>query len=139
MHLANNHPLCTVNHKSRIVGHERNVTHIDILFFNVFYRFGASFLINIKHNQTKRHLQRRRKRHVTLLTFFHVIFRLFKFVRNKFKCRPLRKISNRKNRGENGLKTFIGAPTIWSIDHQKLIIGPFLNLDEVGHLSHFCD
>ena len=45
MQLRNNDALSAINDKCAIVCHERNLAHVNILFFDVFDRLGRRFLV----------------------------------------------------------------------------------------------
>jgi hypothetical protein len=47
------------------------------------------------------------------------------------------KVGNRENGLEDGLQAFFGPAALRLIDHQELVVGRLLNLDEVRHLGDF--
>src|SRR6202011_2465905 len=53
--------------------------------------------------------------------------------------RRAREIRDRKYRAEYRLQAFVQPSADRLIDHQKLVIGRLLNLDEVRHLCDFLD
>ncbi len=85
----------------------------------------------------RRHLERRSEGHAALATLVDVILRLFEFVANEFELRGAREIVDRKHRAENRLQAFVQPSAGRLIDHQELVIGRLLNLDEVRHLGDF--
>src|SRR5690606_13939987 len=59
------------------------------------------------------------------------------FVRDEFEHRSTRKIGDRKDRLENRIKPLIGTAAFGLVNHEELIIGSLLNLDEVRHFRDF--
>ena len=139
MHLRDNDTLGAVDDKGAVHGHERNVAHVDVLLLDVLYRLRAGFFVDIEHDQTQRHLQRRGVGHAALAALVDVILRRLEFVANEFQHRCAREIRDRKHRPEHRLQAFVQPPAHGFIDHQKLIIGCLLNLDEVRHFCDFLD
>ena len=97
VHLRNDHALGTVTDKGAFFGHQRNIAHIDILFFDVVNGFGPGSFIGIPNHQTQRCLNRRGKSHVAFDTFVNVILGLFQLVFNKLKLAVAGKIFNGEN------------------------------------------
>ena len=78
MQLGNDNTLSTVNNESTVVRHEWNFTHVDFLFFNVFY--GAFRRFALVDHQTQFYAQRCGIGHATDLTFLNVKHRFAKAV-----------------------------------------------------------
>ena len=139
VHLADDHPLGAVHDERPVRGHQGHVAHEHILFLDVLDRTRAGILIDIKHDQAQRHLQRRGIGHVTRLTLIHVVFGLFQFVFHEFQHGGFVEILDRKHRLEHPLNTI---PIGWlrAIARlQEQIIRRLLNLDKVRHLKNFTD
>jgi hypothetical protein len=49
------------------------------------------------------------------------------------------KVGDREDRPEDRVQTFVRAPALGFVNHQELVIGSLLNLDEVRHLCDFRD
>lgn len=84
VHLADNDPLGAIDDEGAIVGHERNVAHVDFLFLHVANGLGAGLLIHFKDGEAQRNLQRRCIGHVALLAFFDVEFRILELIGHIF-------------------------------------------------------
>ena len=80
MHLRDDHPLGAVDHEGAVVGHQRHVAHVDVLFLDVADRPRAGFLVDVPDDQAQRHLERRGIGHSTLLALLDVVLRLFELV-----------------------------------------------------------
>ena len=78
------------------------------MFLDVLNRLRACVFVDIKHDQTQRHLQRCSIGHVALLTFFNIVFRFFKLVLYVLEDGSLVEILDRENR----LKDALNAVTI---------------------------
>src|SRR5262249_50997353 len=137
VHLRNDDALGAIDDEGAVVGHERNVAHVDILLLDVLDRTSTGLFVDIEHDETQRHLERRGIRHAALATLIYIILRRLEFVLDEFKLRRIRKIGNRKNGFEYGLQSLVGTATHRLLHKQELVIGRLLNLDEVRHLRHF--
>ena len=137
VHLRNDDALGAVDDEGAVIGHERNVAHVDILLLDVLDRTRARLFIDIEHDQPQRHLERRGIGHAALAALVDVIFRRLEFVLDEFELGRIGKIGNRKYRFENGLKPLVGTAAHRLLHQQELVVGCLLNLDEVRHLRHF--
>ncbi len=139
MHLRDDDALGTVDDEGAVIGHERNVAHVDILLLDVLDRARAGLLVDIEHDQPQRHLERRRIGHAALAAFVDVVFRRLEFVLHEFKLRAVGEVGNREYRPEHGLQALVG-PAARRLNHQQeLVVGCLLNLYEVRHLRDFLD
>ena len=78
MQLRNNNALSTVYHKGAVFCHERYLAHVNVLLFNVFYRFGGRLLI--VNNQSHFHPQCTGVGGATQDAFINVKYGLTQFV-----------------------------------------------------------
>ena len=140
VHLGDDHALGAVDDERAVLGHERNVAHIDVLFLDVLDRLGAGFLVHIEHDQAQRDLQRRGKGHGALLALLDVVFRLFEVDSRHI---PEARIPRNPGSGTPMAKTACSPsslrPPSGFIHLEELVVGGLLDLDEVGHLRHFDD
>ena len=139
MHLRDDDALGAVDDEGAVVGHERNVAHVDILFLDVLHRLGAGLFVDIEHDQPQRHLERRSVGHAALAALVDVVFRRLEFVFDEFQHRGGRKIRDREHRLEDGLQALVGPAAVRLHHQQELVVGRLLNLDEVRHLRDFFD
>ncbi len=139
MHLRDDDALGAVHHEGAVHGHERNVAHVDVLLLDVLDGAGAGFFIDIEHDEAQRHLQRRGVGHAALAALIDVILRRLEFVAHEFQHRGVGEIRDREYRTEYRLQAFVQPPADGFVDHQELVIGCLLNLDEVRHLGDFLD
>ena len=139
MHLGDDDALGAVDDEGAVLGHERDVAHIDILFLDVLDRLGAGFLVHIEHDQAQRHLERRGVGHGALLALLDVVFGLFEMIVDVFEERALGEILDREHGRKHCLQPLVRAPAFGLVDLEELVIRGLLDLDEVGHLRHFDD
>ena len=139
VHLRNDHALGAVDDEGAVVGHERNVAHVDILLLDVLDRTRAGLLVDIEDDEAQRHLERRGVSHAALTALVDVVFRRLEFVFDELELRRIGKIGNREDRFEDGLQALVGTPADGLLHQQELVIRCLLNLDEVRHLRHFFD
>ncbi len=84
VHLRNDNTFRTVHDKGAVVCHERHIAHVNVLLLDVLDGLRASIFINIKYDQTQRHLERCRIRQIALTAFVNVELRCIEFVANEF-------------------------------------------------------
>ena len=133
VHLRDDHTLCAVDDERTVLCHERKIAHVNVLFLDVLDGLGLCVLVDFEHDQAQRHLERRCESHSALLALIDVIFGLLELVLNEFQRRGFRKIADRENRFENGLKPLVGTSANGLINLEKLVVGIFLNFDQVRH------
>ncbi|TPV97352.1 MAG: hypothetical protein USCAAHI_03179 [Beijerinckiaceae bacterium] len=139
VHLRNDDPFGSVDDERAVHRHQGHVSHIDILLLDVLDRFCAGVGIDIEYDQAQSHFKRRGESHAALAAFVDVIFRRLEFILDKFKQSRARKIGNRENRLKNRLQPFVRTPAFRLVDEEELIIGGFLNFDQVRHFRDFAD
>ena len=139
VHLGNDHALGAVDDEGAVVGHERDIAHVDILLLDVLDRLGPRLLVDIEHDEAQGHLERRGIGHAALAALVDVVFGRFEFVLHELEHRRIGKIRDRENRLEDGLQALVGAPPDGLLHQQELVVGRLLNLDEVRHLCDFLD
>src|SRR5215831_18240277 len=139
VHLGDDHPLGAVDDKGAVIGHERNVAHVDILFLDVLDRPRTRLLVDIEHDEAQRHLERRRIGHAALPAFVDVIFRRLELIVDEFELGGIGEVGYREHRLEYRLQTLVGASAMRFLDQKKLVVGCLLNLDKVRHLGNFLD
>ena len=139
MHLRDDDALGAVDDEGAVVGHERDVAHVDVLLLDVLDRLGAGLFVYIEHDQAQRDLERRGIGHAALPALVDVVFGAFEFVLDEFKHRRVGEIGNREHRFEHRLQALVGAAARRLLHQQELVVGRLLNLNEVRHLRDFLD
>ena len=139
VHLRDDDALGAVDDEGAVVGHERNVAHVDVLLLDVLDRPRGGLFVDIEHDQPQRHLERRGIGHAALAALVDVVFRRLEFVFDEFKLRRIGKIGNREHRFEDRLQALVGTPAHGLLDQQELVVRCLLNLDQVRHLRYFFD
>ena len=122
VHLGNDDPLRAIDDEGAVVGHQRHITHENVLFLDVADGAGLGFLVDVPNDETQGHLQRRRVGHSPLLAFLDVVFRQFELVFDEFQGAPLREVLDRKNRLENLLQAAVGADVGVRFPLQELLV-----------------
>ena len=137
MHLGNNNTFRAIDDEGTVVGHERHIAHVDILFLDVAHRTAAGFLIHIPNDQAQPHLERRGIGQPALDAFLNIIFRIFEFVLHELQATTPGEIINRKDRTEHFLQTRDGARIRKHFHLQEAFIGCALHINKVRHRRHF--
>ena len=76
MQLRNNDPFCAVDDERPVIGHQRDITEIHLLLFDVTNRLDAGFRIFIPNDQPNSNFERDGIGHPADLTFFDVVLQL---------------------------------------------------------------
>src|SRR5216684_3168640 len=139
VHLRDDHPLGAVDDEGAVIGHERNVAHVDILLLDVLDRLCARLFVDIEHDEAQRHLEGRRVGHAALAALVDIVFRQLELVADEFELGRIGEIGDREHRPEYRLQTLVRASAMRLFDQEKLIVGCLLDLDEVWHLCDFFD
>ena len=137
MHLRYNDTFRTIDDEGAVIGHERHIAHVDILFLDVAHGTAAGFLIHIPHDQAQPHLERRGVGQPALDAFLNIIFRIFEFVLHELQAATPGEIINRKDRTEYFLQTRDGARIRKNFHLQEAFIGCALHINKVRHRRHF--
>src|SRR5690606_12767529 len=74
---------------------------------------------------------------VALAALLDVELGRLELVFDEFEHRGAREILDREDGLEDRLQPLVGPPALRLIDHEELVVGCFLNLDEVRHLRNF--
>ena len=139
VHLRDDDALGAVDDEGAVVRHERHVAHVDVLLLDVLDGLGAGIRVHIEHDQAQRHLEGRSEGHAALAALVDVVFRRLERVLHELEQGGVGKVRDRENRLEDGLQALFRPAALWLFDHQELVVGRLLNLDEVRHLRHFLD
>jgi hypothetical protein len=139
VHLRDDDPLGAVDDEGALLGHERDVAHVDVLLLDVLDGAGAGFLVVLEHDQAELDLQRRREGHVALDAFLDVVLRLLELVGDVFEHGALVEVLDREDRPEHGLEALFETVGGAGLALQELFVGGALHLDEVRHLHGFGD
>ena len=139
VHLGDDDALGAVGNEGALLGHERDVAHVDVLLLDVLDGPGAGFLVGFEHDQTKLYLQRSGEGHVALDALLDVVLGLLELVGDVLQDRAFIEVLDRKDRPEDRFNALIPALAHRGLTLQELLIGGTLDLDEVRHLDGFGD
>src|SRR5690606_9026034 len=137
VHLGDDDALGAVDDEGAVRRHERHVAHVDVLLLDVLDRLRARILVDIEHDQAQRHLQRRGVGEIALPAFVDVELGCLELVLDEFEHGRAREVRDREHGLEYRLQALVRAAALRLLDHQELVVGSLLNLDEVRHLRHF--
>ena len=118
---------------------KRHVAHIDVLLLDVLDGPRGGVGIDVEHDEAQGHLQGRGIGHAALAALVDVIFRRFELIFDEFEQRGVGEIGDRKHRFEDGLQAFVGTTALRLVDEQKLVVGGFLNFNQIWHFRDFAD
>ena len=130
MQLRDNNTLGAIDDKSAIIGHQRNFTEIDLLLFNVFYRFVGRFLV-VNH-QPDTDPQRHRIGHAAEFALLDIEGRLTQHVVDILERRIARIANNGKNRVESRVQAGILSIADSHTHLRKVLIRIELNCQQIG-------
>ena len=75
MQLRYNHSLRAINNEGAVLGHQRDIPEIDLLFFDVVDCFNTGLNIFVPNDKADSHLQRNCIGHAPLLAFVNIVLR----------------------------------------------------------------
>ncbi len=140
VHLRDDDALGAVDHERAVRRHERHVAHVDVLLLHVLDRLRAGLLVDVEHDETQLDLERRRVGHVALHALVDVVLRPLELVAHELERRAARKVRDREHRLEYRLQpVIVGTPAGGLLDHQEVVVGALLHLDQVRHLRDLAD
>ena len=73
MQLRHDDPLGTIDDESSVLGHQRDISEIDFLFFDVPDALDSGLRVLVPDDQPDRHLERYGVGHAALLAFLDVV------------------------------------------------------------------
>ena len=122
VHLRDNHTLGAINNECALIGHQRHITKIDLLFFDFLDGTRLGLLVNIKDDQLKQNLKRRSISQIALLAFFNVKFWWLKLIGNIFQHSPFREILDREDTAKHAAQAIFGPFSLRGVHLQELFI-----------------
>ena len=131
--LGNDNALGTIDDEGTILGHQGNLTHVDLLLANILDRAGG---LTVVDHQTNANSQRGRVCGAAQNTFLDVKHRLAKLIAGILQCSVARIAGNREHRTESSFQAFLEALVSRSALLQELTIGIKLDCEKVRHLHH---
>ena len=133
MHLRHDHPLGAVDHEGAVVGHQRQVAHVDVLLLDVAHALGAGVVVDVPHDQAQRDPQRRGIGHAALVALLDVVLRILELVLDEVERGPLREVADREHRLEHLLQAEVRPLLRPQVHLQEVLVRGALHLDQVGH------
>ena len=127
--LADDDSFGTVDDEGPGLGHDRDLTEVDLLFLDVADGDGADVRIFIPDHQTDRHLHGRGEGHAALPTLVDVVFGVGQMKGNEFKGRGFVKVLDRENTLENGLQTGFFSLIRRNLPLKKFFVRMLLNFN----------
>ena len=107
VHLRDDDALGAVDDERAVVGHERDVAHVDVLLLDVLDGARAGLFVDIEHDEAQLHLERRSKGHAALAALVDVILRRFELVGDEVQFGGVREVPDREHRLEDRLQAFV--------------------------------
>ncbi len=119
MHLRDDDALGAVHDERTVVGHQRDVAHIDILLLDVLHGAGAGLFIDIEHDEAQRHLERSREGHAALAALIDVVFRRIELVADEVELRGVGEILDREDGLEHRLQALVRPAALGSVTNRN--------------------
>jgi len=135
MELAHNDPFGSIDDKGPLIGHQGNLTEIDLLLLDVLDAPAAGFGIEVPQNQLHGHLEGSRVGHTTLPTLIDIVLGLTEAVAHEFQAGRLVEVLDRKHGLKNSLESHTLAPVRWSIFLEEKVVRIPLDLDQIGKID----
>ena len=132
--LGDDHPLGAVDDERAVVGHERDLAHVDLLLLHLLDRRLGRLLVHDREADLGP--QRRAIGEAALLAFGDVERRGEQRVADEIELRVARMAGDREDRRERGLQAFVLAPVAGRVRLQERAIGRELRLEQERHRQH---
>ena len=133
--LRDDDALGAVNNKSAVVGHERNLAHVDFLLLDITHGLGAGALVLVEHHQAQQHAQRRGVDQAALLAFLDVETRRAEAIADELERGVAVVRLDREHRFERRLQALVDALLRRHLRLQKLPVRLLLDLQQVRRLQ----
>ena len=137
MQLRNNDSLGTVDQEGPVLGHDRNLSEVDLLLLHV--TNGLRALGVLPGHQSNRHLEGTRVSHPPLKTFLNVVFRLFQGVPNELQGCRIVEIANREYGCKNALQPHHLPLLHFHTRLEKLVERRPLQFKQIRNVNYFLD
>ena len=139
MELGDDDALGTIDDEGTVFRHQRDLTKVDLLLFDITDRLIARLLVGIPNDQSDDHLDRRGESHSALTALIYVVLGLVEVIGNELQGRCLREVLDREDTLEHALQTDIFPLIGGCVLLQKLVIRLLLDVDEVGDVNDLGD
>ena len=139
VHLRDDDPLGAVDDEGAVGRHERHVAHVDVLLLDVLDGLRLGLGIDVEHDETQRHLERRGVGHAALAALVDIVLRRLVLVFDELEMGGVGEVLDREHRLEHRLQSLGRTPAFRRVHQQKLIVRSLLDLDQVRHLADFLD
>ena len=136
MELAHHDPFGPVHDERTGIGHEREIADIDLLFLDISDPLGTCLLVLFEEHQTGLYLEGRCIRGTALEAFPDRIFGIAERIADIIHHRRLIEIVNGKNAFKSALKSRFLSFVLGDFPLDKVVIGPLLDLDEIGDFKN---
>ena len=123
VHLADDDPLGAVDDERARVGHQGQLTQVDILFLDVVDVFGLTVRIFLPDDQAQGYAQRSGKRNAPDAALVHGILGIAQSIVDVLQRRRAAEIRNRENRAEYRFQSLVFSLVRWGVFLQESIIG----------------
>ena len=134
MKLRHDDALGTINDEGTVVGHERNLAHVNVLLFNVLDGLRARlFIVN---NETDLDAECAGIRRAAQHTFINVKYGGAQRVIHVLQSRASTVTYNRKNGPESCVQTVVAALIYRGVRLSELPVGIQLDGQQIGDIHH---
>src|SRR3990172_6652210 len=136
MELAHDDPLGPVHDERARVGHERKVADIDLLLLDVLHPLCPRLLVLFKERKAGLDLERRVIVGPALQALPYGILGLPERISKVVHHLGLVEIMDGEHALERRLETYLLTLVGCGLSLEKVLVGPFLNLDEIGNFQN---
>ncbi len=135
MQLRHDDALGAVDDERTVLRHQRDLTEVDLLLFDVANGLGAGLVIDVPHDQANNDLDRGGEGHATGAALVFVVLGTIQRVADELERGRLAKVLDREDALEDRLQTHVLTLVGRDVALQELVVGALLNVDEVGDLD----
>src|SRR5690606_15066452 len=131
--------LGTIDDKGTVLGHQRDLTEVDLLLLDVADGLLAALCRRIIDDELDRHLDRRREGHPALATLLDVVLGTLEGVAGEDQLAGAVEIPDGEDAVEDALEADLLALALRRGRLQELVVGAHLDVDQIGDLEESLD
>ncbi len=137
VHLADDHPLGTIDDEGTVLRHERDLSEVDLLFLHVPDALDARVRVLVPLDELDDDLDRDGEGHASLRALVHVVLRLSERILHVLERTGLVEVLDREDASEDLLHADRLSLLGGRLALKEVLVRTLLDIDEVGEIEDF--
>ena len=134
--LGHDHALGAIDDERAVIGHERQLTEVDLLLADVLDGLLRARRILVEHHQSHLHAQRGGVGETTQLALLHIEHGIAEAIAHVFERRIARVAGDRENAVKRRVQTHLGALLLRHFGLQEALVGLQLDRKQIRHVQN---